>query len=75
MEKCPYHGIELEYVGENGFGDDLWECPACQEAEDLAFSRCSICGQQPDDCHCYDDEDEDEPYEPDDYYDNDSFEL
>lgn len=35
--KCEIHGCELEYEGENGFGDDIWTCPMCEDELDAQY--------------------------------------
>lgn len=52
--KCKIHGIEMEYIGESPFGDDLWHCEACHAEQEAEFQR------EPDDDFLWFEPDEDD---------------
>lgn len=29
--KCEIHGIEMEYAGEDAYGEDIWFCQTCAD--------------------------------------------
>lgn len=37
--KCTIHGNEMEYMGDNGFGEDVWYCDDCNAEEEYEFQR------------------------------------
>lgn len=50
--RCEIHGKEMEYVGEDPFGGDIWRCEQCYWDEEYENNACPNCGELPEDCIC-----------------------
>lgn len=47
--KCEIHHIEMEYIGENPFGGDVWFCEFCDDEEEAEFRHSNV-EEDEDDC-------------------------
>lgn len=50
--RCRVHGIEMEYMGENDFGQDIYRCDECEDDWNIESLVCLKCGLYYEDCQC-----------------------